>query len=379
MNIAFIVSTPITAKAFLVGHMRELLKFNEVTLIANFTHKDKEYFTNNMPSLKLIDVGIPRKISLISDFLSLIKMIVILKTQKFDLVHSVTPKAGLIGSIAGKILGVNYRIHTFTGQVWCNEKGIYRLLLKFMDRLTARCVTHVLVDSSSQRDFLVDEGVVSIPQSRVLGSGSISGVDIARFSFDQRSRSSIRNSLGLSDDHFVYLFLGRINRDKGILELLEAFSMVKQRNPRKDISLLAVGPDEDNLIKNQNICDVIYVDYTDNPEQYFSVADVFCLPSHREGFGSVIIEAAAAKVPSIGSDIYGICDAIVDGYSGLLHNCMDSLDLALKMETLLLDVRLKGVLGGNARKRALSEFTSEKSTNDLVNFYTEITNAKALL
>jgi glycosyltransferase involved in cell wall biosynthesis len=373
MRIAFIVAAPITAKAFLMSHMSELLLDNEVTLICNFDQKSIDFFKRECPTLILRKVKISRKINIISDIRSLISLISILHRYSYDLTHTITPKAGLLGNLSSKLVGVKYRIHTFTGQVWCNDKGLKRLILKNTDRLMSKCATSVLVDSNSQQEYLIEQKVLTRGRSHVLCNGSISGVDVERFSYNHEARLAIRTKLKIDSETFVYLFLGRVNRSKGVPELVDAFNELNKKKLAK-IALLIVGPDEDDLDEIFNSKDIYRVGYTESPEQYFSASDLFCLPSHREGFGSVIIEAASVGIASVASNIYGISDAIVDNVTGLLHESQNYIDLGDKMEKLLSNPRLRHTLAENSKARAVKQFSTTRLSLELVSYYKNITN-----
>jgi len=236
------------------------------------------------------------------------------RNNRFDAVHSVSPKAGLLAMTAAALTGVPVRIHIFTGQVWANRSGLSRFVLKAMDTWTAAMATHVLVDSESQRAFLVEQGVLRADKSRVLCQGSISGVDIERFRPNDDVRTTMRSSHNVPPPATAFLYLGRWKRDKGVLDLAHAFSQLAREH--EGSYLFIVGPDEDRLesqireICRHCISRIRLIGDTDNPEQWIAAADVLCLPSYREGFGSTIIEAASAGLPAIGSRIYGITDAI---------------------------------------------------------------------
>lgn len=370
-KICFVVSTPHTAKSFLTDHIAALSQEYDVTLVAN-------YSGNNLPldfvaGVAPVDIKIVRNINVYYDLISLLKLYHFFRSAGFIAVHSVTPKAGLLAMLAATFAGVRFRFHTFTGQVWATKSGIFRLLLKMLDKLIYVSATHVLVDSPSQRDFLVSQGVVIYKHSTVLGDGSIAGVDTRRFKPDPLARESLRNHYGLPQNAFIFLFLGRMNVEKGIAELVEAFSLINFKD--ETAYLLLVGPDEDDVLESMQTVisslghHFLREGYTSAPEYFMAAADVFCLPSHREGFGTVILESAASGVPSIGSNIYGISDAIEDGHTGLLHEVRDVADLSRKMAFLLSSKSIVEQYGRASLVRASSKFSCERVVQEMVAFY----------
>jgi glycosyltransferase involved in cell wall biosynthesis len=279
----------------------------------------------------------------------------------------------LLASTAGRLAGVRARLHTFTGQVWSTRKGPMRALLRSADRWTVRMASHVLADSASQREFLAREDVVDPERCIVLGRGSVSGVDLGRFRPDAGARALVRKELELDERARVLLYLGRLTRDKGVLDLARAFA----RLPGEPI-LVVAGPDEERLaaqmleLSGPAAPRMRVLGYTPQPERLLAASDVLCLPSYREGFGSVIIEAAAAAVPAVASNIYGVTDAMLDGETGMLFPPGDWQELARKLTAILGDDSLRRRLGSAARERAVRDFAQERVTRELASLYERI-------
>jgi len=231
--------------------------------------------------------------------------------------------------------------------------------------------TDLLTDSPSQREFLIAEGVVRADRIQVLAAGSICGVDAARFQPRSGVRERLRLELGIPEDAVVVLFLGRMNREKGILDLARAFAELAPTH--ENLWLLAVGPDEESMQSQvAQICvsvssRVRIIGFTNEPESFMAVADVFALPSYREGFGSSVIEAAACGVPGLCSEIYGLTDAVVDGVTGLLHRPADIAGIRLGLERLL-NPGLRKTLGEAARARAVNDFSQQRLTDAMLDF-----------
>jgi len=373
-SLCFIVSSPSTVKAFLMEQIDALSKRYQICVVFNVENGD------TLPGLgaevEIIAAPIVRNISVIRDLRALLFLITLFRRREFDAIHSVTPKAGLLAALAGAITRIRVRTHMFTGQVWATRSGLARNVLKTADIVTGRMTTHVLVDSPSQRDFLVRERVVSAPKSRVLASGSISGVETARFHPDSESRNRIRQGEGIGVDAVVFLYVGRLKVDKGVLDLAQAFAQLC--TDHSDVWLIVVGPDEEGLrpciekICSKSARRLRFVGQTSVPQEYMAAADVLCLPSYREGFGSVIIQAAAVGVPAVASNIYGIVDAIESGQTGLLHTAGDVADLQLKMTQMTDAPELRKRMGANAQTRARNRFAGELVTSALLDFYSEV-------
>ena len=209
------------------------------------------------------------------------------------------------------------RVHCFTGQVWATKSGLSRLLLKLIDKVVGILSTQNIVDSKSQYKFLVKENVLKKDKSLVFGSGSVSGIDLLKFKPNKKVKVKLRNKLKIPPASFVFIFLGRLNSDKGIYDLIHSFKSADL----KSAYLLLIGPDEENIATKfkSNHSNIIFSGATSSPQDYLAASDILCLPSYREGFGNVVIEAAASGLPSIVSNIYGLSDAIIQNNTGLAH------------------------------------------------------------
>ncbi len=351
-----------------------MANFSQVHLLLNLNN---EKFTPDLDlPLNVTHLSIARQVSFISDVKVLFSLIKHLQLNDYDLVWGIGPKAGLIAMLSSWICGVRHRLFVFQGEVWASKQGLSKVFFKTMDKLTALLATSVLAVGSSEKRYLEFEGVVNKNQIKVLGSGSICGVDLKKFHPDFEVKQKLRSDLSIPTAARVCLFLGRINQDKGIMDLVQAFKVAHKKSP--DLFLLIIGPDEFGL--NQVIkyelrgYEQFYkiIDFVADAEQYYCLADFFCLPSYREGFPISILEASACGIPSIGSDIYGINDAIVDGVTGIQYPVGNIAALENSLLKFSKNPSYCEELGRAARNRAVSNFERDSVCARYVYFIKEL-------
>jgi glycosyltransferase involved in cell wall biosynthesis len=374
-KMCLVTSVPVTVRAFLVPHIKRLSNEFDITLVTNGSKG--EFSDLKLPEgIKFKKIAFVRNPHPVYDILCFIQLYRFLRKNHFYCVHSFIPKTGLLAMTAARLAKVPVRVHTFTGQVWATRKGFGRWLLKEIDRFFASQASFILADSESQRRFLLREKVIAPGKSGVLLNGSISGVNIKRFSFDPAVRKRVRKKLAVDDTDVVFLFVGRLKQDKGVLELGRAFARLRQN--ANNSHLLIVGSDEESIQHTavfKTMEQVYFMGHTGEPEKFMNAADILCLPSHREGFGSVIIEAACVGIPCVASRIYGICDAVVEGSTGFLHRPGDIDDLERCMTILLENPDLRKNMGMAARRRVMSDFSEERVTAALADFYKNYNSA----
>ncbi len=360
-----------SVRVFLLPHLRALSPCFNISISANT--KKMELLDVDGSQLQVQHAPIQRRIKPIDDLIALWFLIRKFSFERPDAVHTLTPKAGLLGMCAAWLARVPVRVHTFTGQVWVTRQGPMRWVLKAADKCIAALATDVLVDSPSQRSFLIQEGVVSTQGSAVLGAGSICGVDTQRFRPSPSVRQQVRAEMGSAGDALVCLYLGRLNQDKGVVDLATAFAQVACKHPKAE--LWVVGPDENHMFAQmQTLLDacinqVRRVGYTNEPERFMQAADLFCLPSYREGFGSSVIEAAACGIPALASRIFGLTDALVEGETGWMHEAGNVQDLAAQLGALFKVPAELQRRGKAARANAERVFEQSLITGEMVSFY----------
>jgi len=330
-------------------------------------------------------IEIPRSISPWRDLVALWQLYRLFRRNQIDIAHSTTPKAGLLSAVAAFMAGVPIRLHTFTGQPWVDMTGPMRLIARASDRLIAMLNTRCYTDSASQRQFLIEQGVVSADKLFVIGAGSLAGVDLDRFNsarFSDQQRLALKDKLEIPRVAPVLLFVGRITADKGVRELLTAFRELKATG--SSAHLIFVGHFDSEIGGGaglarrdiEGVADVHIAGFTECPEAYMAIADILCLPSYREGFGTVVIEAAAMGVPTVGSDIYGLSDAVDNGVTGMLVPPRNHSALAAALSALLADEDKCRKMGQAARRRAEMLFDAKQVNAKLIAEYRALLDAR---
>jgi glycosyltransferase involved in cell wall biosynthesis len=370
-RILFIASEPMSVVAFMLPHIRVLNDLLDVQVMANTN--DSTILQRRGVDVCIESLPLVRAIAPWADIKAFWYLFWRLRRGGTSVVHTITPKAGLIGMAAAWMVRIPVRVHSFTGQVWVTRSGPMRWLLKAADKCIAFMATDVLVDSPSQRAFLIDQGVVSAEHTAVLGAGSICGVNTKRFCPSASSRETVRSELGTPSNALVCLYLGRLNLDKGVLDLATAFAKVALTYPQTE--LWVVGPDEANWYEQMQVLigdasqQVKRVGFTPEPERFMQAADLFCLPSYREGFGSSVIEAASCGVPTLASRIYGLTDAVAEGHTGWMHEAGNVKDLSNMLSTLFSNPGELAIKGQAARFFAQTMFAEHAITGAMLQFY----------
>ena len=326
---------------------------------------------------EFIAIYIPREISISKDLLALFKLWKLFRVRKFNIVHSTTPKAGFLCAVAARLANIPIRLHTYTGQTWVTLKGIKKRVVKICDKVIGIVNTRCYTDSFSQQRYLVENKVIGKKNLFVLGNGSLAGVNIQRFSkerFPAGELAEFKAHLNINKNEKIILYVGRITREKGIYELIDAFEVLLKKQPEATLVLVGpieadMGPEFEPSVKKRCTNKVLFTGFSIEPERYMAIADIFCLPSYREGFGTVVIEAGSMGLPVIGTKIYGLTDAIIDGETGILVTPQNSLELVTALERLINDDELRFKMGENAKARARNDFDSKVCNQLLITEY----------
>ena len=334
----------ITLNDLLKGQLAFLNQSHELIAIAG---EDQHLqAVREREGVRTISVPMQRAISPIKDLVSLVQLYRVFKKEKPDLVHSVSPKAGLLPMVAGFFAGVPIRMHLFTGLIFPTKKGFTQFLLLQMDRLLCAFATHIYPEGQGVRADLIRYGVTRKPLS-ILANGNISGVDTHYFALPTLAqRNSQRTSLGIEETEVVFLYVGRLVGDKGINELIAAFTEINLQH--QNAKLLLVGYMEEkldplNLATIQAIEtdeNIIFVGFQADVRPYYAAADCLVLPSYREGFPNVLLQGGAMGLPSIVTDVNGSNEIVVPDITGTIIPVKDVLALALAMQQFIESVQL---------------------------------------
>lgn len=366
-------TVPISLDIFCNGMLKELSEKYDVVALSS-PGEDLERVANR-ENVRVVGVPMVRQISIINDIKSLFSLIKVFRKENPIMVHSMTPKAGLLSMVASKFTKVPVRVHTFTGLVFPTSTGMKKKILMFTDWLTCSCATHIIPEGEGVKNDLINFGITKKPL-KVLGNGNVRGVDMVYYS---RRPEVMIKAEKIKKDTFTFVFVGRIVSDKGINELCDAFDKLTNIiNAR----LLLVGPFEDKLdpvsektrqiIENNSQIETVGPQFGDNLLAYYAASDCFVFPSYREGFPNTVLEAGALGLPSIVTDINGSREIIVDGKNGFIVPSHDSRALFDAMIKIMEDGAAREKMAGNAREMIASRFEQGYVRKCLYDYYDKI-------
>ncbi len=358
-----ITTVPISLKLLLKDQLKYMNKNFEVIAASSYGKELHEVEESQGIRVKAIEMS--RQITPIKDLVSLYTMILFFLKEKPEMVHTHTPKAGLIGMLGSWITRVPYRLHTVAGLPVMESTGLKRKILMFVEWLTYKCATHVYPNSIGLEAFILTNNLTSNDKTKVLGNGSSNGIDTTYFSKTKdvlENGSKIKDEYKLSNDDFVYIFIGRIVKDKGINELLSSFDTLSKTEQK--IKLLLVGPFEDHLDpisedsrailkSNKNI---IEVGFQNDVRPFLAISDCLVFPSYREGFPNVVMQAGSMGLPAIVSNINGCNEIVEDGVNGMIIPVKDPEALQDSMRKMYEDQELRDMLTQNARNQIVERY-----------------------
>lgn len=373
-----VATIPISLNILLKNQFIFLNKYFDVTAISSSGKDLAELQNREKVKVKVIEMK--REISIFKDFIALRELYLYFKKEKPMIVHSITPKAGLLSMIAAKLAGVPIRMHTFTGLIYPTKKGFMKVLLIKMDKLLCYCATNVYPEGSGIKKDLLDYNITRKPL-KLLANGNVNGVDLEYFDsslFSFAHREQLKKQLSINYGDFVFIFVGRLVKDKGINELVESF--INLKNP--SFKLLLVGSYEQDrdpllaktlhiILTNENI---ISVGFQPDVRGFLAIADVLVLPSYREGFPNILLQSGAMDLPSIVTDINGSNEIIINNENGIIIPVKNVLVLQNSMNKMFKDNIFRNKLKKNARKLISDRFQQKIVLEALLEEYQNLEN-----
>lgn len=361
------VSTvPMSLNILLKGQLKFLSGHYDLTAVSG-AGKDLDEVAER-EGVKVHPIEMQRQISPLKDAQSLVQLYRYFKKEKPDIVHSITPKAGLLAMLAAKMAGVPVRMHTFTGLIFPHKTGQMQKLLIQMDRLLCASATHIFPEGNGVKEDLIKFKITSKPLN-VLANGNVNGIDPEYFNparIQPEAKQELKAELGISDGEFVCVFIGRLVRDKGINELVEAFRNIRNaEGTGRRIKLLLVGPYEqeldpllpETLAEIEANTDIITTGFQADVRPYLAISDLLVFPSYREGFPNVVLQAGAMGLPAVVTDISGSNEIIRHHQNGLIVPTKDSAALQSAIMALCGNSELYNKLTSQAREAVVSRFS----------------------
>ena len=363
---------PASLNTFCKGQLKMLSEHFEVVAVSSPDIELK--WIEEREGVRTIEVPMERHISIVNDLKSLFKMIRVFRKEKPYIVHSMTPKAGLISMLAGNICGVPVRMHTYTGLVFPTATGMKQKILIWMDKLLCACATYINPEGLGVANDLKRFNITKKPL-HIIGNGNVRGIDAEYWkrSNDARKTKDEGQNSSLKSKVFKFVFVGRIVGDKGINELIEAFKRLQPNSAK----LILVGPYEDNLdpVKPEtkqeidNNPNIEAVGSQKDVRPFYEQADAFVFPSYREGFPNTVLEAGAMGLPSIVTNINGANEIIISEENGLIIPSQNAEALFQAMQRFIDEPELVMKMANKARKMVIDRYEQKYIWNELLKVY----------
>lgn len=352
-----ITTVPISLEKLLENQLTFMSNYFDVTAISANKERLTQFGIDN--KIKTKHIELTRKITPLQDFKTLWQLYKFLKKEKPEIVHSHTPKAGIIGMLASKLAGVPNRLHTVAGLPLLEATGIKRKVLNFVEKLTYASATKVYPNSNGLKQIIIKANFCKKEKLKIIANGSSNGIDTNYFNtklYSENDKIQLRKKLNIKPTDFVFVFVGRLVSDKGINELVAAFTLLNNKQ-QVTIKLLLVGSFEtefdplsketlEEIKRNKNI---IMVGYQQDVRPYFAIANALTFPSYREGFPNVVLQAGAMNLPSIVTNINGCNEIIEDRKNGLIIPVKDTNTLLEAMKLVIENETLKNTMNKNAK------------------------------
>jgi len=367
-----ITTVPISMNILLKGQLAFMNRHFEVIGV---TGQDEKHFkeAGEREGIRMVGISMQRAISPVKDLISLYKLYSFMRKEKPAIVHTHTPKAGLLGMAAAWMARVPVRLHTVAGLPLVETSGFKRKLLSFIEKVTYKMAHEIYPNSYGLEEIILKEKFCRKDKMKVIANGSSNGINTTHFSTDfidgnkQEYREKFRADLGIKPNDVVYSFVGRLSSEKGIAELVNAFLKLQKQPGGENSKLLLVGPmEKDTGVLSQDVLtaidetpEILAVGRHDDIRPYLFASDVFVFPSYREGFPNVVLQAGALGLPCIVSNINGSNEIITHNQNGLIVPVKNTEQLFEAMQLLLNDMPLRDRLASAARETVVSRFKND--------------------
>ena len=368
-RLVIITSVPVNISTWLKGQPKYLSQFFQVEIVTSFSNKIKEI--ENYEGVKINTITFTRRITPLRDLIALYKLIRYFNKFQPDIVYSLNPKSGLLAMIAAKIVNIPIRMHCVVGLVNFGSKGLKKRVLIWSEQLTYYFATNLYCNSRLLGKYISTN--LTSKKVRTIGHGSVNGVDMDYFSSSTSTSEKyrIQSELNFTSDDFIITFVGRIVKDKGVDDLVSAFSKLSVLN--NNLKLLIIGSYDDNLNpikkitrdeieKSQNIK---RINFQDDIRQFFEITNLFVLPSHREGFPNVLLEAGSYNIPIVASNINGCNEVVENGVNGLLFENKNIEALVDSINIFMTNDEFYNSVKENIRSTIFAKYSQEKFHKDL--------------
>ncbi|MFB6317643.1 glycosyltransferase family 4 protein [Saccharicrinis sp. FJH54] len=361
-----ITTVPVSLKVLLKGQLKYMSSFYEILAVSS-SDGDLLMEVEKEEGVRTYSLKMTRDISPFKDLLALFNLIRLFRKEKPEIIHSHTPKAGTLSMIAGKITGVKYRIHTVAGLPLVEATGCKFKILKFVEKVTYSCATHVWPNSRGLKDY-INKNIYTSSKIKVLGNGSSNGINTDFFSrseIPEEKANELYQKLDIKENDFVFIFIGRITGDKGINELIEAFYALIINCTAVKLLLVGNYENEQGTINQKTIefikksSNIIECGYQNDVRPYLYLSNCLIHPSYREGFPNVVMQALAMDIPAIVSNINGCNEIVKNEYNGLIVEPKNDNELERAMTLILSNKSLYQKLKNNARNSIVSRYDNK--------------------
>ena len=371
-KLIYTAAVPSSLSSFRSNIMKELS--GEFEVLALSSDGPELHELEKEIGIRTIAVEIKRRPSLLKDIISLFRLIVVFRKERPTIVHSMSAKCGMLSMLAAKLAGVPHRVHSFTGLAFPTATGLSRIILKTTEKITCMSANHLLPEGKGVMGALKEN--ITKKEMTVLGYGNIRGINLKKY---DKTPEVMESAAAIKEPGtFSFVFVGRIVRDKGIIELVSAFTKIYEKFPNARLLLIGGYDSGIDPIDNKTLATInshpgiISFGRQNNVIPYYAAADCLVFPSYREGFPNVVIEAGAMGLPSVVTDIFGSNEIIEEGINGLIVPPKNEEALLQAMRKMIIDEELRKKMASNARKMVASRYEESFVQNCLINYYHQI-------